>query len=135
MMTKTRRVYAVTGATGRIGKRVARGLLEAGHGVHAVGRNPERLKALADLGARVVQGDLRDADFVARAVHTTDTAFLLIPGDRASRDVRRTFGDIGINCARALQREGVHSALFISTIGAHDDRYRGLVLVHGDVER
>jgi uncharacterized protein YbjT (DUF2867 family) len=135
MMTKTKPVYAVTAATGRIGERVVRGLLEAGRGVHAMGRNPERLKVLADLGANVFQGDVRDAGFVAQAFHAADAAFLLVPGNRTSRDFRRDFGDVGINYARALRSEGVRAAVFISTIGAHDDRYRGLILVHGDVER
>jgi uncharacterized protein YbjT (DUF2867 family) len=133
MMTK--RIYVVTAATGRIGGRVARGLLEDRHDVHVIGRNPERLRALADLGARVFRGDVRDASFVEESFQGADVAFLLVPGNRTTRDFRRYFGDVGTNYVNALRNTSVHSAIFISTIGAHDDRYRGLILVHADVER
>ena len=39
----SKRTYVVTGATGRIGSRVARGLLDAGHHVNVIGRNLERV--------------------------------------------------------------------------------------------
>ena len=40
----TNRVYAVTGATGNIGRRLTLLLLERGHRVRALGRNAERLR-------------------------------------------------------------------------------------------
>jgi len=63
-------VILVTGATGQQGGAVARELLAAGHKVRAMTRNPdsEAAKALADLGAEVVQGDLNDPSSVERAV-------------------------------------------------------------------
>lgn len=131
----SRRIYMVTGATGRVGSQVTRGLLDAGHQVHVIGRNAERLSALADLGATVLQGDLRDPGFVEQSFRGVDAAFLVARGDETSRDFRRGFGDIGANYANALRTNNMSFAVFISTIGAHDDRYRGLVLVHNDVER
>ena len=47
--------YYVTGATGFIGGRVARQLIEAGHEVIAPVRTPAKAKDLADLGVTVVQ--------------------------------------------------------------------------------
>ena len=134
-MNHAKRTYVVTAANGRIGGRVARGLLQAGHTVRAIGRNPERLKLLADAGATTYQGDVRDAGFLEQAFRGADAAFLLVSASRTVRDFRRDFGDIGAHFASALRKTGVPSALFVSTIGAHDDRYRGFVLVHGDVER
>lgn len=60
----------VTGATGQQGGSVARELLAAGHNVKAMTRNPggDGAKALAALGAEVVQGDLNDPESLARAV-------------------------------------------------------------------
>jgi uncharacterized protein YbjT (DUF2867 family) len=131
----SKRIYIVTGATGRIGSRVTRGLLDAGHHVNVIGRNPERLRALAGLGATVFQGDVRDAGFVHRSFAGADAALLVVAEDRASRDVRRDFGDVGANYANALRTNSVPIAVFVSSIGAHDDRYRGFVLVHHDVEK
>lgn len=60
----------VTGATGQQGGAVARELLAAGHTVRAMTRNPasEAAKALAGLGAELVQGDLNDEGSLVRAV-------------------------------------------------------------------
>jgi uncharacterized protein YbjT (DUF2867 family) len=60
----------VTGATGQQGGAVARELIAAGHKVRALTRTPEKdaAKALAALGAEVVQGDLNDEASLVRAV-------------------------------------------------------------------
>jgi NAD(P)H dehydrogenase (quinone) len=130
-----KRTYVITGATGRIGGRVARGLLAAGHNVRALGRNPQKLHELADLGAVPGIGDVRDAAFVEQTFDGADAAFLLVSGDRQVRDFRRAFAHIGENYAAALRARRVPAAIFISTIGAHDEKHRGLILVHGDVEQ
>ncbi|MFJ9680923.1 NmrA family NAD(P)-binding protein [Streptomyces sp. NPDC101194] len=68
---------AVLGATGGQGGAVAAALLEAGHGVRAVVRDPGsgRAKALAVAGAEVVAGDLFDAVSLAEAFRGTTAAF------------------------------------------------------------
>ena len=60
----------VTGATGQQGGAVARELLAHGHKVRAMTRKPngDSAKALAALGAEIVQGDLDDAPSLQRAV-------------------------------------------------------------------
>jgi len=60
----------VTGATGQQGGAAARELLAAGHAVRAMTRNPdsEAAKALGELGAEVVRGDLEDAASLERAL-------------------------------------------------------------------
>lgn len=56
----------VTGATGKAGRHVVRHLLEAGHQVRALTRDPARA-ALPD-GAEVVAGDLTDPASLAPAL-------------------------------------------------------------------
>lgn len=60
----------VTGATGKQGGAVARGLLARGYRVRAMTRHPEgeAAQALAELGAQVVRGDLDDPASLADAV-------------------------------------------------------------------
>jgi uncharacterized protein YbjT (DUF2867 family) len=60
----------VTGATGQQGGAVARELLAHGHKVWAMTRKPsgDSAKALAALGADIVQGDLDNAPSLQRAV-------------------------------------------------------------------
>jgi uncharacterized protein YbjT (DUF2867 family) len=67
----------VTGATGRVGRHVVQGLLEAGVAVRALVRNP----GLTGLPAavEVVAGDIYDPAAVEQAADGVDAAFLLWP--------------------------------------------------------
>jgi len=60
-------MIVVTGGTGFLGHAVVRTLLARGQAVRSIGRNPDRCATLESLGATVIRGDLRDADFVASA--------------------------------------------------------------------
>ncbi|NYI05358.1 uncharacterized protein YbjT (DUF2867 family) [Allostreptomyces psammosilenae] len=83
----------VTGATGHVGGSVLAQLAGAGVRVRALARDPDRLArrlagGLADglgdgaagsAGVRIVQGDLADADALARAVDGVAAVFLMWP--------------------------------------------------------
>jgi uncharacterized protein YbjT (DUF2867 family) len=58
---------------------VARTLLAADGGVRAIGRKPERLRALAELGAEPAIGALDDARFLARALDGATGLYALVP--------------------------------------------------------
>ena len=61
---------ALTGATGFVGAAVLQELLQRGHSVVALVRDPAKLSAQS--GLRVVQADVMDAAAVAKAVHGSD---------------------------------------------------------------
>ena len=65
----SRQPIAVLGATGNQGGQVAPALLEAGWPVRAITRHPEspRAKALATLGAQLIEADMGDVDTLIRA--------------------------------------------------------------------
>jgi uncharacterized protein YbjT (DUF2867 family) len=69
-MRKGTDVIVVTGATGQQGGALARELLAAGHRVVAMTRKPQsdRARALTNMGATVVQGDLDDPASLRRAL-------------------------------------------------------------------
>ena len=69
--------YYVTGATGFIGGRVVRQLIEAGHQVIAPVRTPAKAKDLAALGANVVQGDVTDKESMRPSMAGVDGVFHL----------------------------------------------------------
>jgi nucleoside-diphosphate-sugar epimerase len=50
----------LTGATGYIGHAVAKELRQAGHEVTGLVRSPEKARALEEIGARAVVGDIKD---------------------------------------------------------------------------
>ena len=130
----TQPIFLVTAASGRIGSRVARGLLDGGQRVRVVARDGAHVGALTDRGAEPAIGDLRDPIFAERAFAGVDTAFLLVRADRAARDYRRDFGDVGGRMAASLAAARVRRAVFLSALGAHHDKHRGLLLIHRDVE-
>ncbi len=70
----------VVGATGVLGQRVVRGLLEIGVSVRAMTRAPERASALRQHGAEVVPGDLIDRASLARACAGVDRVFAAAHG-------------------------------------------------------
>ncbi len=66
-MTNTSSRILVAGATGAVGGLVTRKLLAAGVPVRALGRNPDKLAALAAAGAETAAVDLLDRAAVAQA--------------------------------------------------------------------
>ncbi|GLY19649.1 NmrA family transcriptional regulator [Kineosporia sp. NBRC 101677] len=74
------RRFLITGATGKTGLTSVRLLREKGHAVTAfVHRDDERSRALADLGADVVVGDLRDVAAVADAARGAEGLYFCYP--------------------------------------------------------
>lgn len=70
MSEQSKKTVLVTGATGQQGGATARHLLSKGFKVKALTRNPdnEKAKALAALGAEIVQGNFDDSASIARAI-------------------------------------------------------------------
>lgn len=63
----------LTGATGKVGSRLLAHLVQHGHHVRALARDPARVAALCGDQAQVVEGDLLDAGSLAAAVRGVDT--------------------------------------------------------------
>ena len=67
--------YAITGATGFVGGALARKLIEAGHEVVALVRDPARAGHLATFGVELEPGDLDDAAALDRLCTGVDGLF------------------------------------------------------------
>jgi len=55
-------LFFVSGITGHVGGAAARHLLEQGHAVRALARDPQKADAWADQGVDIRQGDFNDAE-------------------------------------------------------------------------
>ena len=67
--------YFITGATGFVGGRVARQVLDDGHDVVALARDPSRASNLDQAGADVVEGDILDPASMRDAMAGVDGVF------------------------------------------------------------
>ncbi len=67
--------YFLTGATGFVGGQVARQLVEAGHRVRAVVRDPGRARDLAELGVSLHAGDVTEKESMRAAMAGADGVF------------------------------------------------------------
>ena len=92
MMTKRGRrrflTYAITGATGNIGSKIADILLGNGEKVLVIGRSAARLQGHVARGAEAKVGDLTDSNFLARAFSGAKAVFTMIPPKYKAPDFR-----------------------------------------------
>lgn len=100
----------VTGATGRVGRHVVQGLLDAGATVRALVRNP----LLAGLPAEVevAKGDIYDPAAVESAATEVDAAFLLWPSYSAE----------GAQEVVAALTKQVSRVVYLSSLNVNDEQ-------------
>ncbi|MEV8632346.1 SDR family oxidoreductase [Streptosporangium sp. NPDC051023] len=104
---------AVTGATGRLGGRVAARLAAAGTDQRLVVRDPARAPQLA--GAEVARADFADAEAVRRALEGAGTVLMVSASEAPDRVAQhRTFVDAAVAA-------GVGHLVYVSFYGAAPD--------------
>ncbi|MBC8741395.1 NAD(P)H-binding protein [Paraburkholderia sp. UCT31] len=111
----------VIGATGAQGGAAARHLLAAGRKVRFLTRNPDSpaARALVDMDAQALRGDLDDRDLLAKAMEGVGSVFsVLLPDfDRSDRERRQGFALV--NAARNAEvPQFVHTS--VAQAGNHE---------------
>ena len=104
----------VTGSTGKQGGAVARALLERGHTVRAVTRDPNssQAKALAKAGATIVAASVEDAAAITKALEGATSLFAMTtPSGGTEAETRQ-----GVGAADAAKAAGVH--LVFTSVGS-----------------
>jgi uncharacterized protein YbjT (DUF2867 family) len=112
----------VVGATGLVGGMIARSVLEQGRDVRILVRPGSNYQPLVDMGAKPIEGDLKDlASLIpacsgVEALITTATA-----GSRGGADTPQAVDLEGNrHLIDAARQAGVRQFIFISTIAAHE---------------
>lgn len=72
-------MFFVSGMTGNVGGSAAQKLLDEGHAVRALVRDPQKAAAWLQQGVDVRHGDLTDADALAAALEGVEGAFVMQP--------------------------------------------------------
>jgi uncharacterized protein YbjT (DUF2867 family) len=111
-------MFAVMGATGKVGGEVARQLLNRNLTVRAVVRDRAKGAAWADLGCELAVADIGDADALTAAFTGTTAVFILVP---PSFDPAPDFPEAHSTAAilsAALKRSSPERVVYLSTVGA-----------------
>lgn len=105
----------VAGATGYIGHLLCEGLLEAGYGVRALARAPERARDLEEAGCEVRKADMLEPDSLPSALEGARVAYYLVHsmGRGATGDFVELDRRAALNFAQAAARAGVERIIYL----------------------
>jgi uncharacterized protein YbjT (DUF2867 family) len=127
-------MYAITGATGNIGSKIADLLLAREEQVRVIGRNAAGLQRFVDKGAEAAVGDLMDGAFAARAFGGATAVFAMIPPNFAAADFRAYQNEVGASIASGIDKAGVRYVVNLSSQGAELTAGTGPILGLRDQE-
>ncbi len=127
-------MYLITGATGNVGSKVTRELLSKGKKVRIVGRHGMKMKDLVNLGAEPLIGDLSNPRFVNKIFQEISAAFLIMPPNNLSDDIRKYRQEIAHHYVEAVRHNGIKYVVLMSSIGAHIRNGCGIVDGLADME-
>src|SRR5579862_2378947 len=111
-------MHVVLGASGNTGHVVAQELLSKGEKVRVVGRNADHLQFLAAKAGEIFVADVTDPEALAGALQGADSAYVLIPPNPKSNNVRAFQALVADTIAKALRDSGVKNVVSLSSIGA-----------------
>lgn len=119
-------MYAITGASGNTGSKVAEALLGHGAKVRVIGRDTNRLARFA--GADPFAADLTDADAVSKAFDGARAVYVMLPPNPSSPDVRAYQERVSDALASALKKTSATHVVVLSSIGADKSEKNGPVV-------
>ncbi len=108
----------VTGVTGNIGGKLVPRLLEAGHTVSCLARQPERLERYHWQEVTVHQGDLLDAASLTRSMQGVEVAYYLVHSMADGADgYEARDNQAALNFGRAAYAAGVKRIIYLGALG------------------
>jgi nucleoside-diphosphate-sugar epimerase len=122
--------YFVTGATGFLGRVLVRELLDAGHDVVALVRDPGHADELREAGARPHRGDVTDKDGMRAAMEGADGVFHLAAWyDVGARNARAEAVNVAgtRNVLELVDELGVPRSVYTSSLAVFSDTHGRLV--------
>ena len=117
----------VIGASGFVGGKVARALLDGGYAVRCVARNPSRIQELAQSGGEVVQGDISDAASMRQAFASVQAAYISVHtlSPQQAGTAGQGFMEIEMqgleNIVAACKAQGARRLIYVTSLGVAPD--------------
>ena len=111
----------VCGATGYVGGRLVRRLLERGYQVTCLVRRPEKLTKFSwseHANLTVVQGELEDVDATARSLKGVDAAYYLVHSMQSAKgEYARRDRELAISFRTAVENSGCKRVIYLGGLG------------------
>ena len=121
-------MFAVLGASGKIGGTAARELRRRGYSVRAILRNPEKSRPLIEQGCEIAFADLRNGDALKVALDGTQDVLAICPMDPKAADAETEHATLIQAIANAIERARPRSIVAISDYGAQHETGTGIAL-------
>ena len=115
---QSRNAILVTGATGYVGGRLVPRLIEAGHRVRCLVRDPSRLQGRAWASqVEVVQGDVLDPDSLGGTMRDVDVVYYLIHSLGEGGGFQQLDVQAARNTSAAAKSAGVNRLIYLGGLG------------------
>ncbi|GAA3927685.1 NAD(P)H-binding protein [Chitinophaga oryziterrae] len=118
----------VTGSIGNISKPLTKDLLQKGHNVIVISRDPDKQGVIEEIGAVAAIGSVNDAQFLAKVFSGADAIYTMVPPANymdPDLDPIARFSSIGSSYAAAVREVGIRKVVNLSSWGAHRDNGTG----------
>lgn len=119
--------YFLTGATGFVGGKIARLLVDRGHQVNAVVRNPAKASDLKELGINVTQGDITVKESMRVAMQGCDGVFHVAGWYKIGAKDKTLGQTINIGGTRnvldLMQEMEIPKGVYTSTLAVNSDTH------------
>ena len=111
------KLILVAGATGYIGRHLAKTLPSLGYRVRCLARSPETLSSLASDKTNVIQGDVLDRSTLLPALDGVHTAFYLVHSMDSGDDFVELDRRAANNFAAAAREAGIRRIIYLGGLG------------------
>jgi nucleoside-diphosphate-sugar epimerase len=117
--------YFITGATGFVGGRVTHQLIEAGHQVVAIARNPDDASNLAELGVSIHEGDITEKETMRTAMKGVDGVFHIAGWYKIGAEDKDPAYQVNVegtrNVLELMQELNIPKGVYTSTLAVNSD--------------
>src|SRR5882757_3088705 len=105
----------IMGSLGNISRRLTGKLTAKGHDIIVVSHNPEKAKAIGELGATAAIGSAEDLDFVTGTLKGAEAVYTMVPPNFAAPDYNGFSATLAKNYARAIAQTGIQYVVNLSS--------------------
>ncbi|RMD87964.1 MAG: NAD-dependent epimerase/dehydratase family protein [Candidatus Dadabacteria bacterium] len=113
----------VTGATGFVGTRLCKELVEHGYSVRGMHRASSNIEPIKDMGVELVEGDVTEKESLLAAMDGVDTVYHIAALFREAKHPDEVYWKVNrdgvVNVLEAAYTVGVDRVVHCSTVGVH----------------